>query len=168
MIKIFYSYVSKEKSYEMLFHILSAYYSIEATDKDLLIGVHGKPSIKGAPYFNISHTDGLVMIAFSSSEVGIDVEFIKDRNYELVAKRAFPEIEPKSLKDFYLFWTKKESVIKYLGESGYASISKIRFENGVCLFGEKKLKSITNSFKMDDYIYSVTGEEENYELILLT
>jgi len=81
----------------------------------------GKPFLKNV-FFNISHTDNLVVCAISNEgEIGIDVE--KMNPLELSDfKASFTNDEweaintsPFPVKQFYWYWTRKESIIKALG-----------------------------------------------------
>ncbi|TCS93457.1 4'-phosphopantetheinyl transferase family protein [Hazenella coriacea] len=76
-------------------------------------------------YFNLSHTDGMVVCSLSQvAEVGIDVEKIKENDLEAM-KLVFtpPECEfvrsqkiEDQLRSFYLLWTRKEGVMKAEGK----------------------------------------------------
>lgn len=76
-------------------------------------------------HFNLSHSGGMVMAAFSDRPVGCDIE--KDGKADLrVARRFFHEAEradverqpdPAAMTDrFYRYWTLKESFLKVTGE----------------------------------------------------
>lgn len=86
----------------------------------------GKPFIQGREdfHFNLSHGGNWAVIAFGSSEVGVDVECRRrDTDIEAVARRYFSPDERQYVfqeeKDrhrrFYEIWTGKESYLKYLG-----------------------------------------------------
>lgn len=88
---------------------------------------YGKPYLKGnsALYFNVAHSGDYVVGAFDEEPVGIDIEEIKDIDYEDIVKGFFTEGElhyiidkdvPKSLIRFYEMWTLKESYIKFCGQ----------------------------------------------------
>ncbi len=81
----------------------------------------GKPYLD-AVYFNISHSDNLVVCALSKDgRIGIDVE--KEKELELenfkswFTNKEWNDINnsPDPLKRFYGYWTRKESIIKALG-----------------------------------------------------
>jgi len=81
----------------------------------------GKPVLKTA-FFNISHTEGLIVCAFSKKlEMGIDIE--KRKPVELENFKAwFKEYEWDDIlkshdptNQFYWYWTRKESIIKAKG-----------------------------------------------------
>ena len=85
---------------------------------------NGKPYINGQDVcFNISHTNGVVVLAVSSQDVGVDVEKIYPRKRMLaIAERFFSSDEYYTLershnlaKDFFTLWTLKESQVKKSG-----------------------------------------------------
>lgn len=76
--------------------------------------------------FNISHSNELVMVAFSAhGEIGIDVEKVRDlNNMSAMAKRVMNKDEftkysaldnTKEPEAFFRLWTAKESILKYWG-----------------------------------------------------
>ena len=65
-------------------------------------------------YFSISHSENLVVVAFDEAPVGVDVEFIKPRNFEKLAERYNIKIETPL--DFYKWWTAYEA--KYKNPNG--------------------------------------------------
>lgn len=83
----------------------------------------GKPYLKDqSVYFNISHTDGAIAIAFSDNEVGIDIEQKREADVK-IARRFFTQNEAEYVEnsadktaEFLKLWTKKEAYIKMLGE----------------------------------------------------
>lgn len=85
----------------------------------------GKPYLKYCKnfYFNISHSGDWVVCAIADSEVGIDIELIKDIKLD-IAKRFFSseeygelmlKPETKRVDYFYELWVLKESYIKAIG-----------------------------------------------------
>ena len=83
----------------------------------------GKPKLtqRSDLHFNLSHTDGLMLAAVSSSlEVGIDVEKVRPvpaaaqlaRRYFTAGERAAMADEPAT---FLRLWTCRESVLKAIG-----------------------------------------------------
>lgn len=109
--------------------------------KDIIFqkGDKGKPYLADHQmYFNISHSGKWVVGAFSDSEVGIDVELIREPNYE-VAKRFYSNkeikklnsIEDKNLRKEYFFdlWTLKESYLKAIGTGLTKSLNSFTINN---------------------------------------
>lgn len=95
-------------------------------------GAHGKPALEAewesaGIRFNISHSGGLALIALArGADVGIDVERVQagrgemaiaERFFapeEVAALRALPEARRRAA--FYACWTRKEAIIKGLGD----------------------------------------------------
>ncbi len=88
----------------------------------------GKPFLKDYPslFFNLSHTDNLILISIANSPVGVDVEK-NERNAdkEAIIKHFFSEKEqqtffsqPEELRQlaFVKGWTRKEAILKATGE----------------------------------------------------
>jgi 4'-phosphopantetheinyl transferase len=95
-------------------------------------GAYGKPSLRrpspGAPLdFNVSHSHGLALMAFSlGRELGVDVESIRPAvASEEIADRFFSPHEVAELQSlppamraegFFLCWTRKEAYVKAVGD----------------------------------------------------
>lgn len=87
---------------------------------------HALPQLGTAPFFNLSHCDGLVACALSRTSVpGIDVECcdrdapfaVAERHYSLEEQAwlaALPESERQT--GFFMLWTLKEAFIKAIGK----------------------------------------------------
>ena len=83
---------------------------------------HHKPYIKNQNgiKFNISHTDGYVVIGFSKRELGIDIEKVNyDFEFEYILNSCFTSREINNIgfdvSMFYKYWTAKEAYLKYEG-----------------------------------------------------
>lgn len=91
---------------------------------------YGKPEIKSKSsilHFNLSHSNEMAVYVLSASfEVGIDIEYLKPHiEIEEIAKRFFSVNEStalialpaeQKLLAFYQCWTRKEALLKALGE----------------------------------------------------
>lgn len=82
----------------------------------------GKPYFdsQGAPCFSLSHSGSIWGCAFSTDEIGFDVERVRMRDWAAVAERFFHPVErdfalARGEEAFFLLWTAKESYVKYLG-----------------------------------------------------
>lgn len=108
--------------------LLGRYAGVPPQDLELAYGEYGKPFLAGSgPWFNLSHSDGVALFAFSSSaEVGVDVELaerpvepmrLAERFFsagEVSTLRALPEaLRPRA---FLTCWTRKEAFIKARGD----------------------------------------------------
>jgi 4'-phosphopantetheinyl transferase len=113
--------------------ILAAYTGLAPADLPIVIDARGKPALDlpGAPFFNLSHTNALALVAVSrAAPTGVDIETIRPAprlddlaarffaSGETAALRALPEAQ--RLDAFYACWTRKEAFVKAEG-SGIAN-----------------------------------------------
>ncbi len=103
------------------------------------LGSHGKPALVGdAIAFNISHTRGLVALAFAGTRVGLDVEPARSMpDLMAIAQLAYAremrdalhactdEVARTAL--FFRFWTLGESYIKATGEGVSQGLTSFAF-----------------------------------------
>ena len=146
--------------------LLSSYLKNQLSREELLKNENGKPYFTNGPYFNISHSGRYVLMAVSTSEIGVDIEEIKNKDMSSLV-RIFNEAEAKMIKehsDFYYLWCAKESLIKCMG----LSVGKVREIPGLPLNGLKTFKGKDyqcKSFIYDKHIVSITREgNEEYEI----
>lgn len=112
-------------------------------DTEIVI-VNKKPRFKNSElHFSISHSNNIVMAAFDENPVGLDIEFMKERNFKEIFERYNYKGKNISKELFYKFWTEYEADIK--------------------LQGSPKTK-ITFPFK-DNFMVTVAGNfDENYQI----
>ena len=92
----------------LLDYVLKNVYHIENYEIET---VNNKPKLKNNSLnFNISHSKEIILTGFSNSKIGVDIEFIKEKNLEKFSKYFNEEFS--TLNDFYDFWTKYEAEIK--------------------------------------------------------
>ena len=146
--------------------LLSSYLKNQLSREELLKNENGKPYFLNGPYFNISHSGRYVLMAVSTSEIGVDIEEIKNKDMSSLV-RIFNEAEAKMIKehsDFYYLWCAKESLIKCMG----LTVGKVREIPGLPLNGLKTYKGKDyqcKSFIYDKHIVSITREgNEEYEI----
>ena len=100
-------------------------------------------------FISLSHVEDILLVALAAdSDVGIDVEVIRERRYaKQIAARYF-DSEPKNIDDFYRAWTAREAFIKAIGSSIGSSLARIHTKkSGVDLkIGLSKDFSHTVSF----------------------
>ena len=99
--------------------ILSQILKVPAGNINFLLTATNKPYLKEIN-FNISHSGDYIVIAVSRREIGVDVELIKnDFDHDDLAKACFNPNERRAIlkiEDFYIFWTRKEAILKATGE----------------------------------------------------
>ena len=173
MLDIYYSYVKKEQSKDLIKHIFKKYYNFDLNQDQISLGKNGKPYLKSGEYFyNLTHTDGLVMLAVSDKEVGIDAEKFRDHDFSKVIEKYATSGEKQRIltnKDFLCLWTKKESFVKYLGGNAITDAKTVTFEQNYPVFKGEKQDVNTFSIGLNEHVFSVTSpynEYDNFTLIL--
>lgn len=118
--------------------ILAAYSGVAATDLRFEYGRYGKPALPGIPFdFNLSHTGDLALLAVSAAgPVGVDVEQIRpSSSLERLACRVLAPAEREQLfrlpeserpRAFFLAWTRKEALVKMLGEGVFSGLRRLQ------------------------------------------
>jgi len=92
-----------------------------------------KPFLESNPfYFNLSHSNNVFVLACGPSEIGVDVECIRDtKTFDMVLDQHFHPNEKKNVlgvsKDvsFFKTWTRKESFLKIKGTGLVSNLSSI-------------------------------------------
>ncbi len=116
-------------SRSLLRKTISLYTGISPENIIFTYNDHGKPSLQQnnlSLQFNISHSADVAIFALTiNQEIGVDIEKIEPHFKEKIAKRFFtPQeyLQLMSLSDdaringFYHIWSKKEALIKALGQ----------------------------------------------------
>ncbi len=98
----------------------------------------GKPYVPGAPEFNLSHTAGRMLAAFSPSPVGVDVESARRAvRAEALARKFFSHEETSRLTmldgpikalTFLRYWVCKEAIVKLSGDGIYCGLRHARVD----------------------------------------
>lgn len=107
--------------------------------EDFLRDAYGKPYIKdGEINFNISHSYWKVICGFSTDEIGVDIEEIKDIDLkdfnDVFSEKETAEIQKSGILKFYEFWTKKEATSKALGKGFSIPFQKIKIEDNYAVY----------------------------------
>lgn len=107
--------------------VLSSHLELPPAAIELEAGGNGKPRLReeSGLQFNLSHSEGLALVAVAARPVGIDVEAIRpDRDLRALAERALPAADltvldaaPEAERPavFYSAWTRYEARLKCLG-----------------------------------------------------
>jgi 4'-phosphopantetheinyl transferase len=109
--------------------LLGGYLDVPPSSLAFVNGPQGKPALSGGAtglHFNISHTPGLALFAFTTvGEVGVDVEQLRQRlnHLDLAARFYAPEETnalralpaETSMQGFLNAWTRKEALLKAMG-----------------------------------------------------
>lgn len=149
-------------------------YGLEKLIENIKDGEHGKPYFDCADedfpegqrmYFSVSHSGDYAMVGICDSEIGIDIQQIKELKSDIAAK-CFCEAEQdmyykaaddKYLEVFYRIWCLKESYAKYTGRG-----------MGVGFNTFSVLDHIQDSgLWRDEYVYAVTTTDYKEEQKIL-
>lgn len=111
-------------------------------------GDKGKPYFEKGPFFNISNTKDLVVVAIGDEtcEVGIDIEKIRQPR-PLIYPKVFTDEERLLITDaeeFTEMWTRKEAVVKLFG--GGISMGLLKFN---------VLSNIVHAFNSEVYLHPI-------------
>ena len=165
MNKLYLCNCGKAHSHDFLFFVLKTFYGITADESSLCKTNFGKLYIDNCPIkFNVSHSNELFVIAVGDSELGVDVEQLREKDFSRTSSKYFGN-EPKTVEEFFILWTKAESLVKYMANSILLSLKKIEIIGDDFLYeGERQLvKSKTQLF--GNYVISLTSATPDFEII---
>lgn len=128
---------NKEESHKLLEKAIDLYLESQggAKDtaaelmKDMEIGEMGKPEIAGFDDFSISHTverndegrKAAWAVLIDRSECGLDIQFSRKVNWQLIAEKYYSDEECAALKakpsdgEFFRLWSRREALVKSVG-----------------------------------------------------
>ena len=112
----------------LLRRVLAGYLGVAPRDVPLVYEGSGKPALaEPLLHFNLTHADGVALIAVAARPVGVDVERVREvPNAEGLVDRFFSAAERDAYRRlpvaerpaaFFRGWTSKEAVIKAVGAS---------------------------------------------------
>lgn len=93
---------------------------------------HGRPRLAAAsgPHLSVSHSGAVVAVGVTSAgPVGVDVEAVRDLDTGSLAASVCTPDELTTVRgpaDFYVYWTRKEAVLKATGEGLARPLSEVR------------------------------------------
>ena len=107
-------------------HVLARRLGYAEAEVELTIGAHGRPSlVTGDVDFNLSHAGSFVVLALSTTQVGIDIEATnRAASWRSIAHRFFSAVETAAIEAcaeteqrtaFFRIWVRKEAFVKALG-----------------------------------------------------
>lgn len=106
--------------------VLARYLFLKPSEVKFEYGKFGKPFVKGDIEFNLSHSQNTCILAISDIKVGIDCEFMANKDFDKISQRFFSKEEHEIIfntknvelkkKIFYKSWCMRESMAKMTGE----------------------------------------------------
>jgi 4'-phosphopantetheinyl transferase len=111
-------------------------FGVEPAEIELERNSFGKPRLRGRPdvHFNIAHCRRAVAVLVADRAVGVDVEAVRSRDPHVAARcfdaseRARVEAAADPDREFFRYWTLKESYVKALGCGLTYPIRGVHFE----------------------------------------
>lgn len=129
-------------------------------DAKIVINSFGKPLAENGMFFNLSHSGKYVLFALSDKSVGCDIEQYHNVNIDKIAKYIFCENEINLLENadnkqasFFALWTRKESLLKCIGEGFHRKASDVDTTQSPFVDGD--LNYYINTFTYDKHSISV-------------
>lgn len=112
--------------------------TLATIDLQIKYNKFGKPFVDEDIYFNVSHSEGLVVCAFTKTDqIGVDIEYIKPINIADF-RDILTSFEWHLLNGsvdicgaFYELWTQKESILKACGTGLSVSPKTINISNNI-------------------------------------
>lgn len=90
------------------------FYNIKNTELEI---INNKPKFKYSNInFSISHSKNIAAVCFDESPIGFDIEKIKQRDYNSIAKRMNFTLAEDTIEEFYKQWTLFEAEYKLQSE----------------------------------------------------
>ena len=140
-------------------------------ENDIKYGEYGKPySDNTDKHFSISHSGNFTVLAVSDTSIGVDIQHtgrkLGNSIYRVLSKEENEYLKNKNTKEFFKFWSLKESFSKALGLGIHISFSEtsvmpfiksepiIYKEN--CYYG--------NFVEMNDYYLSVCSKNRQTKI----
>lgn len=151
---------------QLLIKGLQKYYNVNYDDVNIRLNENGKPYISNNKYnhikFNISHSHDYSICAFSSNEIGVDIEKIRKVDIKTINQFATTnEInyilssQNQIFRRLFTIYTLKESYFKMLGDN-LNNIKNVEFQvndNIVSCSDPKAKFNIINT--IDGYVISI-------------
>lgn len=140
-------------------------------NEEILKNEYGKPFLSDGRFFNISHSGNYVLFALSDCEIGCDIEQFHYVNAVRTGRTVFTDGEMNLLLSgadwlgaFFNLWTKKESLLKCMGEGFHRSAKSVDVRYDA--FEEKGKSYFMKTWNFSDYIVSVCSVENDFPNII--
>lgn len=133
-------------------------------------GEYGCPYIPGKTHFNLSHSGNVVIIAVGHRPLGIDVEQIRDVDFELLKnymrteewEDIYRSDDPRAR--FFHYWTVKEALMKAEGMGFHLPLEEIALTGSGAVIRGKQWHLQSLSIKDGYHAHLATEEPLTFSL----
>ncbi len=172
--ELFLRNLDRKKGFSILFSNLLLKYCIKQElnlkEFNLEYNEYGKPYLKDKKdfFFNISHSKEYIILVSDNKDLGIDIEYIKNRNLDImeriftIEEQEYILMQEDKIKAFYEIWTLKESYIKALGLGLYKDLKSFSVTPLIKSLGEYNFKN----FYIENYVISICSLDKINENII--
>ena len=106
-------------------------------------------------FFSITHTKNIVAVAIWKDNIGIDIEFMKDRDFAKYFERYSITPNGNDKNSFYEFWTKYEAEIKLQEEKEQKLLDQQTKEMKLKLPTEIEFMEEITHLRMNEIIFEM-------------
>lgn len=136
----------------LLYNLFNKHLNKRIEKLDFIISKQGRPIFNDL-YFNISHSNNLLIIAINTNfDISVDLEYINNKRL-VVKNKLYKDSSNKSIDDVILDWTKKEAFVKLNEMTILSNLKDINIYDTYLIFDN--LKSNYESFKYQNYYVTV-------------
>lgn len=107
----------------LLRHEIARRNGVSAAEIPITYGPHGKPECP-IQHFNLSHSGECLCLAFHRKPIGVDVERMRPRKFEVLAERFMNAEQLRAFKsrdcpqdEFFACWCAAEALVKLAGDT---------------------------------------------------
>lgn len=128
---------------------------------------YGKLVADNGVHFNLSHSGKYVLFALSDIDIGCDIEKVRSIDVYKAGRIVFGNNETDQIKEssdkmdaFLKLWTKKESLLKCLGEGFYRNAKSVDVSND--FYDENGERYYFKTWTFSDYVISVCSLKDEF------
>ncbi len=107
----------------LLRHEIARRNGVSAAELSITYGPHGKPECS-IQHFNLSHSGECLCLAFHHKPIGVDVERMRPRKFDILAEKFMCTEQLEAFKsrncpedEFFACWCAAESLVKLAGDT---------------------------------------------------
>jgi len=155
--------------------LLGKYLDTEPTQIVFESGINNKPYFKNNKglHFNVSHSGNYALIAFSSLDIGVDVELI-DTNFDYKqvmsvynnAEAHYVDTSPNPIHTFYTLWIRKEAQLKASAKGIDDDLKLVPAINGLYNIAGIESDLFVKNFDVDDFYLGCVASDYAESLFL--